>query len=187
MHIPGLKVAVPATPAEAKGLLTTAIFDDDPCIVMETMSLLFKARGPVPAGYLTIPFGLADIKRSGSDITVVAWGWQVPEALAAAEELAQEGIDVEVVDPRTLVPLDRETIIRSVSKTKRALIVHAATEFAGPGAEIASILSHELFGELAAPVERMGALFAPIPYSADLETALFPNRAKIAAAIRKMC
>lgn len=185
MHIPGLKVAVPSTPRDAKGLLTSCIFDDDPCIHMETMSLLFT-RGPVPAGRFEIPLGVADVKRPGSDVTVVTWGWQVPEVLAAAEVLAGEGTDVEVVDLRTLVPLDRRAVLSSVARTRRLLIVHAATQFAGPGAEIAALVSNELFGDLAAPVARLGAVYSPIPYATELETLHYPERGRIAEAIRSM-
>lgn len=185
MHVPGLKVAVPSTPRDAKGLLTSCIFDDDPCIHMETMSLLFT-RGPVPAGRFEIPLGVADVKRPGSDVTVVTWGWQVPEVLAAAEVLAGEGTDVEVVDLRTLVPLDRQAVLSSVARTRRLLIVHAATQFAGPGAEIAALVSNELFGDLAAPVARLGAVYSPIPYATELETLHYPERGRIAEAIRSM-
>ncbi|HXW38140.1 MAG TPA: transketolase C-terminal domain-containing protein [Acidimicrobiales bacterium] len=185
MQVPGLKVAVPSTPADAKGLLTTCIFDDDPCVFMETMSLLFT-RGPVPAGRHEVPLGTAEVKRPGDDVTVVTWGWQVGEALAAAEAVGAEGISVEVVDLRTLVPLDREAILRSVARTHRALVVHAASQFAGPGAEIASLVAHELFGDLAVPVERLGAKYGPIPYSASLEVRHFPNRERIAQRLRAM-
>jgi pyruvate/2-oxoglutarate/acetoin dehydrogenase E1 component len=178
-------VAVPSTPADAKGLLTSCIFDDDPCVFMETMSLLFN-RGPVPAGRHQVPLGTAEVKRPGDDVTVVTWGWQVSEALAAAEEVGAEGISVEVVDVRTLVPLDREAILRSVARTQRVLVVHAASQFAGPGAEIAAFVSHELFGDLAVPVERLGAVYGPIPYSASLEARHFPNRERIAERVRAM-
>jgi acetoin:2,6-dichlorophenolindophenol oxidoreductase subunit beta len=183
MHIPGLKVVVPSTPRDAKGLLTACIFDDDPCIFMETMSLLFT-RGPVPAGRLETPLGVADVKRAGDDVTVVTWGWQVPEALAAAEQVAEEGITAEVIDLRTLVPLDRDTVLDSVARTGRLVVVHAATQFAGPGAEIAAMVSHELFGRLAAPVERLGAQYSPVPYAAGLEAAHFPDRRRIAERVR---
>jgi pyruvate/2-oxoglutarate/acetoin dehydrogenase E1 component len=115
---------------------------------------------------------------------VVTWGWQVPEALAAADQLADEGIATEVIDLRTLVPLDRDTILDSVARTTRLVVVHAATQFAGPGAEIASIVSHELFGRLSAPVERLGARYSPVPYAAGLESAHFPDRARIAERVR---
>jgi acetoin:2,6-dichlorophenolindophenol oxidoreductase subunit beta len=185
MHVPGLKVVVPSTPRDAKGLLYSCIFDDDPCIHMEVMSLLFT-RGPVPEGRFEIPLGVADVKRPGSDVTVVTWGWQVPEALAAAEALAAEGVDVEVLDLRTLVPLDRRAVLESVGRTRRLLVVHAATEFAGPGAEIAATVSHELFGELAAPVERLGSVYSPVPYATELETLHYPERGRIADAVRAM-
>jgi pyruvate/2-oxoglutarate/acetoin dehydrogenase E1 component len=185
MQTPGLKVAVPSTPRDAKGLLYSCIFDDDPCIFMETLSLLFT-RGPVPPGRFVIPLGVADVKRSGDDVTVVTWGWQVPEALAAAEELAGEGISVEVVDLRTLVPLDMDAVLQSVGRTRRVMIVHAATQFAGPGAEIAAVVNHELFGQLDAPVERMGSVYSPIPYATELETLHYPERHRIAEAIRRL-
>ena len=126
------------------------------------------------------------MKREGSDVTMVTWGWQVPESLAAAEALAAEGVSVEVVDLRTLVPLDEAAILASVAKTKRLLVVHAATQFAGPGAEIAAMVQKALWGELAGPVERLGAAYAPIPFAAELEHALYPNQGTIADAIRKM-
>jgi len=185
MHVPGLKVVVPSTPREAKGLLYTCIFDDDPCIFMETMSLLFT-RGPVPPGRFEIPLGVADVKRAGDDVTVVTWGWQVPEALAAADVLSGEGISVEVVDLRTLVPLDKDTILASGSKTGRVIVVHAATEFAGPGAEIASMVAHDLFGRLSAPVERLGAAYSPVPYAAELEKLHYPDGDRIAERIRAL-
>jgi len=185
MHVPGLKVAVPSTPADAKGLLTSCVFDDDPCVHMETMSLLFN-RGPLPEGTHVVPLGVADVKRPGGDVTVVTWGWQVPEALAAAETLAAEGADVEVVDLRTLVPLDRRAILESVAKTRRLLVVHAATRFAGPGAEIAAFVGEELFGQLDGPVRRLGSAYTPVPYATELETLHYPERTRIAEAIRAM-
>jgi pyruvate/2-oxoglutarate/acetoin dehydrogenase E1 component len=185
MHTPGLKVVVPSTPRDAKGLLYSCIFDDDPCIFMETLSLLFT-RGPVPAGRFVIPLGVADVKRSGDHVTVVTWGWQVPETLAAADVLAAEGISVEVLDLRTLVPLDIDAVLQSVARTRRVLIVHAATQFAGPGAEIAAVINHELFGQLDAPVERMGSAYSPIPYATELETLHYPERLRIAEAIRRL-
>ena len=184
MHIPGLKVVVPSTPADAKGLLTSAIFDPDPCVFMETV-ITYGARGPVPdeAGYV-VPLGEADVKRSGRDVTVVTYGRGVFDALTAAEQLAGDGIDVEVVDLRTLVPLDVPRVLESVAKTKRAVVAHYATRFAGPGAELAATIGHELFGELEAPVERVGARFAPIPAAAGLEAAVFPSAGAIADAVR---
>ena len=160
MQVPGLKVAVPSTPADAKGLLTSCVFDDDPCVHMETMSLLFT-RGPLPEGNHVVPLGVADVKRPGADVTVVTWGWQVPEALAAAETLVGEGTDVEVLDLRTLVPLDRRAVLESVARTRRLLVVHAATRFAGPGAEIAAFVAEELFGQLDGPGAPAGVRLHP--------------------------
>ena len=185
MHIPGLKVIVPSTPADAKGLLTTAIFDPDPCVFVETV-ITYGARGPVPTepGF-AIPFGEADVKRAGNDVTVVTYGRGVFDALTAAEQVAAEGIDVEVVDLRTLVPLDMPRVLESVAKTKRAVVAHYATRFAGPGAELAATIGEELFGVLAAPVERVGARFTPIPAASSLEAAVFPSAGTIADAIRR--
>ena len=152
---------------------------------MEERALLFT-RGPVPAGDFSIPLGVADVKRSGSDVTIISWGRLVPQALIAAETLAAEGTDVEVLDMRTLVPLDKAAILESVAKTRRVVITHAATQFAGPGAEIAAMISRELFGELAAPVERLAPVYAPIPFAAELENALFPDAARIVDLIRSM-
>jgi acetoin:2,6-dichlorophenolindophenol oxidoreductase subunit beta len=185
MHTPGLKVVVPSTPADAKGLLTTCIFDDDPCVFMETMRLAFTP-GPVSTEAPPIPLGVAEVKRAGTDVSVLTWGWQVREAMAAAEDLAGEGTSVEVVDVRSLVPLDRETILNSVAKTGRALVVHSSTQFAGPGAELAAMIQHELWGQLQGPVERLGAQYAPIPFASDLEAALFPERGRISELIRKL-
>jgi len=185
MHIPGLKVVVPSTPADAKGLLTSCIFDPDPCVFMETV-ITYGARGPVPteAGF-AIPLGQADVKREGSDVTVVTYGRGVFDALTAAEQLAADGIEAEVVDLRTLVPLDVPRVLASVRKTRRAVVAHYATRFAGPGAELAATIGQELFGELAAPVERVGARFAPIPAASALEAAVFPSAAAIADAARR--
>jgi acetoin:2,6-dichlorophenolindophenol oxidoreductase subunit beta len=184
MHIPGLKVVVPSTPADAKGLLTSAIFDPDPCVFMETV-ITYGARGPVPEepGY-AVPLGVADVKRTGGDVTVVTYGRGVFDALTAAEQLAADDIDVEVVDLRTLVPLDTPRVLESVAKTKRAVVAHYATRFAGPGAELAATIGHELFGVLEAPVERVGARFAPIPAASGLEAAVFPSAGAIADAVR---
>jgi pyruvate dehydrogenase E1 component beta subunit len=185
MHVPGLKVVVPSTPSDAKGLLTSCIEDDDPCVFMEPMMSLF-APGPVAPGYSPIPLGRAEVRRSGSDATVITWGWQVAEALAAAEALEGEGISVEVLDLRSLVPLDREAILASVASTGRAAVVHAATQFAGPGAEIAAMIQSELWGQLKGPVQRLGAPYTPVPFAADLEAEYFPNRSRIADLIRKL-
>jgi pyruvate/2-oxoglutarate/acetoin dehydrogenase E1 component len=185
MHIPGLKVIVPSTPRDAKGLLTSAIFDPDPCVFMETV-MTYGARGLVPddPGF-AIPLGEADVKREGKDVTVVTYGRGVFDALTAAEQLAGEGIDVEVLDLRTLVPLDTDRILASVGKTKRAVVAHSATTFAGPGAEVAATIAAELFGELLAPVQRVGAAFTPIPSAQVLEAATLPSASTIADAVRR--
>jgi acetoin:2,6-dichlorophenolindophenol oxidoreductase subunit beta len=185
MHIPGMKVIVPSTPRDGKGLLTSAIFDEDPCLFIETIRLQGK-KGPVPVepGF-AIPLGHADIKRAGSDVTVISYGRSVHEALAAAATLADQGVSAEVIDLRTLVPLDVETIVESARRTRRAVIVHDAVQFAGPGAEIAAILQHELFGELAAPVERVAARFVPNPAAAALEAQVYPSAAGIVEAAQR--
>jgi pyruvate/2-oxoglutarate/acetoin dehydrogenase E1 component len=184
MHIPGLKVVVPSTPRDAKGLLTSSIFDPDPCIFVETV-LTYGARGPVPddPGF-SIPLGEADVKRPGRDVTIVTYGRGVFDALTVAEQLAPEGIDVEVLDLRTLVPLDTGRILESVGKTKRAVVAHYATAFAGPGAEVAATIAEGLFGELLAPVQRVGARFSPIPSAQALEAATLPSASSILSAVR---
>jgi pyruvate/2-oxoglutarate/acetoin dehydrogenase E1 component len=185
MHIPGLKVVVPSTPRDAKGLLTSSIFDPDPCIFIETV-LTYGARGPVPDDpTFSIPLGEADVKRRGSDVTIVTYGRGVFDALTVAEQLAAEGVDVEVLDLRTLVPLDTQRILESVGKTKRAVVAHYATAFAGPGAEVAATIAEGLFGELLAPVQRVGARFTPIPAASQLETATLPSASSILSAVRK--
>jgi pyruvate/2-oxoglutarate/acetoin dehydrogenase E1 component len=185
MHIPGLKVVVPSTPRDAKGLLTASIFDPDPCIFVETV-LTYGARGPVPDdAAFTIPLGQADIKRPGRDVTIVTYGRGVFDALTVAEQLAPEGIEVEVLDLRTLVPLDTAGILESVGRTKRAVVAHYATAFAGPGAEVAATIAESLFGELRAPVQRVGARFSPIPSAPALEAAALPSAASILGAVRK--
>ncbi|HMN46014.1 MAG TPA: thiamine pyrophosphate-dependent enzyme [Povalibacter sp.] len=186
LHTPGLKVTFPSTPFDAKGLLLSCIFDEDPCVQLESIRLLRGARGEAPAGDYRIPLGVAKVRREGSDITVVTYGWQVQESLAAAEELAKEGISVEVIDLRTLVPLDYHRVLDSVKKTRRALVVHAATEFCGFGGEIASTVHEELFSTLKAPVGRFGADFAPIAYCRDIELNQIPQAKSIAARIREV-
>lgn len=182
-HVPGLKVAFPSNPYDAKGLLKSAIRDDDPVLFIEN-PLLYYTTGQIPEGEYVVPLGSADVKREGSDITVISWGRQTNEALSAAETLAAEGISVEVVDPRTLVPLDRETILNSVRKTHRALITHEAVERAGYGAEIAAIIAHDAFDVLDAPIERVCGLNTPIPYARPLESAWVPDRERIARGVR---
>jgi acetoin:2,6-dichlorophenolindophenol oxidoreductase subunit beta len=185
MHIPGLKVVVPSTPRDAKGLLTSSIFDPDPCIFVETV-LTYGARGAVPDDpAFAIPLGQADVKRQGSDVTIVTYGRGVFDALTVAEQLVPDGVDVEVLDLRTLVPLDTQRILESVGKTRRAVVAHYATAFAGPGAEVAATIAEGLFGELLAPVQRVGARFTPIPAAQELEAAALPSAASILSAVRK--
>jgi 2-oxoisovalerate dehydrogenase E1 component len=184
-HTPGLKVVFPSTPAEAKGLLLSCIDDEDPCVFFESMRLYFSP-GEVPLGEYRIPLGTADIKRPGSDLTILTYGWAVTEALQAAAQLAADGIEAEVLDLRSLVPLDRETILASVARTRRALVAHAAVKFCGFGAELAAMLQEELPGQLAAPVARVGGTYTPIAFSQGLESLHFPNAGRIAEAARKL-
>ena len=184
-HIPGLKVVFPSTPAEAKGLLLSCIDDEDPCIFFESMRIYFSP-GPVPTGDYRIPLGTADIKRAGSDLSILTYGWMVTEALSAAEELAAEGIEAEVVDLRCLVPLDRETILESVSRTGRAVVAHAAVEFCGFGAELAAMLHQELHTKLKSPVARVGGAYTPVPFAQSLESEHFPNASRIVSAAKTL-
>jgi pyruvate dehydrogenase E1 component beta subunit len=184
-HIPGLKVVVPSTPADAKGLLTSCIFDDDPCVFVENVAL-YGTRGPVPTGDHRVPLGRAAVVRPGRDVTLVAYGRTVRDALAAAEQLAAEGIEVEVVDLRSLVPFDAETVLASAARTRRVVVAHHATRFAGFGAEVAAVIGEELFGTLEAPVRRVGAAFAPIGSAAVLEAAVMPSAASLVAAVRSV-
>jgi pyruvate/2-oxoglutarate/acetoin dehydrogenase E1 component len=185
MNVAGLKMFLPSTPHDMKGLLKTAIRDNNPVISFESSRLMAR-KGPVPEEDFTIPFGKADIKREGSDVTVVALAWLVHEALAAAEELAKEGVSVEVVDPRTLVPLDKETIRNSVQKTGRLVIADEAGPTAGFSAEVAALVTEDpaTFARLKAQVKRVCALQVPIPYSPVLENHVFPDRNRIIAGIR---
>jgi pyruvate/2-oxoglutarate/acetoin dehydrogenase E1 component len=186
MHVPGLKVIIPSTPADAEGLLRSTIFDPDPCVFVDE-TILHGTKGPrLDTADHKIPLGKADIKRAGDDVTVVTYGRGVRDALAAAEELAGDGIQVEVVDLRTLVPLDLDTVLGSVARTRRAVVAHYAVEFAGPGAELAARISHDLFGQLAAPVVRVGSRYTPIPASVGLESQVYPSAARIAEAVRKV-
>lgn len=183
-HIPGLIVISPSTPYDAKGLLKAAIRDDNPILFIEH-KLLYGTRGEVPDEEYVLPIGKADIKREGTDCTVIATSAMVLEALDAAEALAEEGISVEVVDPRTLVPLDKETIRESVDKTNRAVIVHEAWKTGGFGGEIAAVIAEEMFDSLDAPIVRLGAKDVPIPFSPGLEPLTVPNKDDIIAAVKK--
>ncbi len=184
LHTPGLKIVYPSSPSEAKGLLLSCIFDEDPCVQYESMMLTYSTKEEVPLGDYRIPLGVAKVKREGTDISLITYGWQVQQCLAAAEELAKEGISAEVIDLRTLLPLDYDRILNSVEKTGRALVVHAATEFCGLGSEIAATINEELFGKLKAPAARFGAAYAPIAYSKIIETAQVPHAGTIATRVR---
>ena len=181
-HIPGLKVAIPSTPADLKGLLKTAIRDDNPVIIYED-KMMYSTKGMVPDGEYTIPFGVADIKREGRDVTIVATSRMVYTALAAAEILEKEGVSVEVVDPRTLSPLDMETILESVRKTSRAVVVDEAYRSFGVTGEIASRIADEAFDYLDAPVKRIGAMDVPVPFSPGLEPSTIPTEDTIVKAV----
>ncbi len=180
-HVPGLRVVMPATAADAAGLLASAIADPNPVVFIENKALYFK-REELPADPQPVPIGRARIARAGDDVTIVATSRMVDEALAAAERLAAEGIAAEVIDPRTLVPLDLEEIVRSTKRTGRLVIAHEAVRFGGFGAEIAAAVGAAAFDYLDAPIERVGAPFAPIPLSPPLEDAYLPNDAGIHAA-----
>lgn len=184
-HLPGLKVMMPTTPYDAKGAIIAAIREENPIfVVLNKLSL--GITGPVPEEPYAIPIGVASIIREGSDITVVGIGRMVHEALKAAEKLAEEGISLEVIDPRTVQPFDTATVVESVQKTHRAMIVHEAVRFGGIGGEIAAQIQEEAFDYLDAPVARLGAPFSPVPYSPPLEKAYIPDANKIAATAREM-
>jgi pyruvate dehydrogenase E1 component beta subunit len=183
LNIPGLKIAMPATPYDAKGMLKAAIRDPNPVLFFEN-KLLYGVKGEVPDEEYLVPFGKAAIQRSGTDVTVVALGTMVREALKAAEQLAIENIQVEVVDPRSLRPLDIDTIIESVMRTSRLVIVHEAPQFGGMGAEIAAQVAKEAFGFLDAPIERVTAPETPVPMSPVLENAYLPNADRIITTIK---
>jgi len=187
MNLAGLKMIIPSTPRDLKGLLKTAIRDNNPVISFEC-GRIAGMQEAVPEDDEVIPFGSADIKRQGKDVTVVALAWMVPEALAAAEELERDGISVEVIDPRTLVPMDVTTIRQSVRKTGRLLIADEACPTAGAAAEIATIAAEDAqtFAALKAPIKRVCALNVPIPYSPTLEDHVFPDRQRIATGVREL-
>lgn len=185
-HIPGLKVVQPSTAYDAKGLLKAAMDDDNPVIFYEH-KLLYKTIGEVPEEQYSIPLGKADVKRSGKDVTIVATAIMVHKALEAAKELEAEGIDVEIIDPRTLVPLDEETIIESVKKTGKCIVVHEAVKRGGYGGEIASMIAEsEAFDYLDAPIKRLGGLAVPIPYNPTLEKAVIPQVPDIIEAAKEL-
>jgi len=186
-HVPGLKVVRPSTPADAKGLLKSAIRDENPVIFIESETL-YNVKGEVPDDPdFMIPLGQAIVRREGTDVTVIAYMGMMYRAMEAAEDLAKEGISVEIVDPRTLQPMDAGTIIGSVRKTHRAVVVEAGAGFAGMGSEIAAFVTEQAFDDLDAPVERVTGASAPMPYAKNLEKAKTPTKDKIIDAIRRVC
>jgi pyruvate dehydrogenase E1 component beta subunit len=186
-HVPGLKVVRPSTPADAKGLLKSSIRDDNPVIFIESETL-YAVKGEVPDDPdFLIPLGQAVVRREGTDVTVVAYMGMMYRAMEAAEELSKEGISVEIVDPRTLRPMDTATIVGSVRKTHRAVVVEAGAGFAGMGSEIAAFITEQAFDDLDAPVERVTGASAPMPYARNLERAKTPSKERILDAIRNVC
>jgi pyruvate/2-oxoglutarate/acetoin dehydrogenase E1 component len=185
-HVPGLKVVLPSTPYDAKGLLKTAIRDDNPVIFFED-KMMFRLKGPVPVEDYTIPFGVADIKREGEDITIVATSSMVQVALGAAKLLEEIGVSAEVVDPRTTWPLDEKTLIESAKKTSRAIVLDEGYEKYGVTAEISSVIATGAFYDLDAPVKRMGAMHVPIPFSPPLEDATIPTDKTVFEAAKAIC
>src|SRR5271166_2322644 len=185
MGIPGLKVALPSTPADAKGLMATAIRDDNPVVYLHHYMLTLE-HGEVPDGEHLVPFGKAEIRRAGGDVTIVATGWMVPRSLAAAEKLAKEGIHAEVIDPRTVAPLDLETILKSVAKTGRLVLVDQAPRHATVAGIIAGDVAEHGFSSLKAPIVQVTARDATVPYSEPLEAYVIPDEERIVAAVRKV-
>jgi pyruvate/2-oxoglutarate/acetoin dehydrogenase E1 component len=185
-HVPGLKVALPSTPYDAKGLLKTAIRDENPVVFFED-KMMFKMKGPVPTEEYTIPFGVADVKREGSDVTIVGTSSMVQVALGAAKLLEEIGISAEVIDPRTTWPLDEQTLIESAKKTSRAIVVDEGYGRYGVTAEIAAVIAEGAFYSLDGPVKRMGAMHVPIPFSPPLEDATVPNEQMVFEMARELC
>jgi len=182
-HVPGLKVVVPSTPSDARGLLHACVADDDPCVFIEQVPLLAR-RGRIDE--TPVPLGLAEVKRAGADVTVITYGRQVHDAVAAAESLGTGGPDVEVLDLRSLAPLDTEAVLASVTRTRRAVVFHEAVVTGGFGAELAALISEALFGRLLAPVLRVGAAPAPLPYAKGLERMALPGQERLLAAISRV-
>ncbi len=185
-HIPGLKVVMPSTPYDAKGLLKSAIRDDNPVVVYED-KMMYKLKGPVPEEDYTIPLGLADVKREGEDVTIIATSSMVQVALGAAKLLEEYDISAEVVDPRTLWPLDEQTLVDSAKKTSRVIVVDEGYERYGVTAEIAAMIQERAFFDLEGPVKRMGAMHVPIPFSPPLEDATVPTEQSVFEAARSLC
>ncbi len=185
VNAPGIRVVIPSTPYDAKGLLKTAIRSDDPVLFIEH-ELLYSSKGPVPEEEYLIPMGKAEVKRPGSDVTIVCWAKMVSEALAAAERLSQEGIDAEVLDPRTLDPFDWEALYSSVARTRRCVVAEEGWRTVGVGAEIAARVQEHLFHELEAPVQRVAGADVPLPYAKNLEQAALPHADDIVRATLKI-
>jgi pyruvate dehydrogenase E1 component beta subunit len=185
-HIPGLKVVLPSTPYDAKGLLKTAIRDDNPVVFFED-KMMYRLKGPVPAGDYTIPFGVADVKREGTDIMIVATSSMVQVALGAADLLEEADISAEVIDPRTVWPLDEKTLIDSAKKTSRVIVIDEGYQRYGVTAEIASVIAAGAFYDLEAPVKRIGAMHVPIPFSPPLEDATVPTPQSVCEAAKALC
>ncbi|MBB4631950.1 alpha-ketoacid dehydrogenase subunit beta [Sphingosinicella soli] len=184
-HVPGLKVVVPSDPTEWKGLLTACIFDDNPCVFIEsTMMVMSGMKTPAPEPGYSIPLGKANVARVGTDVSVIGYGRPIADVHSLAERLGREGISVEVIDLRTIAPLDMKTVLASVAKTKRAVIVHEAVRSFGVGAEIAAHINEDLFGQLAAPVRRVASKNTPVPYSSTLEKAFMWSEANLESAVR---
>ncbi|MBZ5566115.1 MAG: pyruvate dehydrogenase complex E1 component subunit beta [Acidobacteriia bacterium] len=184
-HVPGLKVVMPSTPADAKGLLKTSIRDNNPVVFIES-EVLYGTRGDVPEGEHLIPLGVADIKRPGKDVTVIAHSKMVFVALEAAADLEKEGVDVEVIDPRTLRPLDTETILESVRKTNRAVVVEEGWAFCGVGAQLVDTIQHRAFDYLDAPVLRVTGADVPMPYAKNLEHLALPDKQRVKDAVNRV-
>ena len=184
-HVPGLKVVIPATPADAKGLLKSAIRDDDPVLFIEH-ALLYRVRGEVPEGEYLVPLGKAEVKREGRDVTLVAYSRMALVALEAADRLSEEGIEAEVVDLRTLRPLDMETVLTSVRKTNRAVTIEEAWRTYGIGAEVASRIQEEAFDYLDAPIHRVAGVEVPFPYAKNLEQAAIPDARRVVEEAKKL-
>lgn len=181
MHTPGINVVMPSSPADAKGLLAACLQSEDPCLYIEHIALAYGVKEQVPLGQYTIPLGRANTLRPGRDVTLISYGPQVSTTLKAADALSAKGIEAEVIDLRTLVPLDFDTVLNSVERTRRAVVVHEATQFCGPGAEISSRIHEELFNELLGPVQRVGSDYTPVPFSAALSG--YPTVDKVVAAV----
>lgn len=184
MNMPGFKIVMPTTPYDAKGMFKTAVRENDPVLFFEDNNLM-GLRGEVPEVEYTIPFGVADIKRPGADVTLVALGGMVPRALNAAEQLSQEGISAEVIDPRSLVPLDKQTILDSVARTGRLVVVDPAHKTCSAASEICAMVAQEGFWSLQAPAQRVCSLMVHFPFSPALEKLVFPNEEKIIAAVKR--